>query len=101
MNRKDLFLRVTISMALLCAAGAGAYAQDPQAGAPPKPPAKTYGPIGVEDQDQDQNQPQETLQPDNRPVTGFQELTLGTQMERHSYWVPGVAYYKFINSSGQ
>jgi len=101
MNRKDLFLRAVISLALLCSAAAITRAQDPQTDTPPKPPAKTYGPIGVEDQNQDQNQTQETLQPDNRPLTGFQELTLGTQMERHSYWVPGVAYYNFIQSSDQ
>src|SRR5690349_10453980 len=101
MNRKDLVLRAAISLALLCSAAAGAKAQDPQSGTPPKPPARTYGPIGVEDQDQDQNQTQQTLQPDNRPLTGFQELTLGTQLERHSYWVPGVAYYYFIQSSDQ
>lgn len=80
-------------------AGASAYAQDQQSTEPPKPPAKTYGPIGVDDQ-QDQQNAQETYQPDTRPITGFQQPTVGTPMERHSYWVPGVSYYNYIQSNG-
>jgi len=80
-------------------AGTRAHAQDQQSNEPPKPPAKTYGPLGVDDQ-QDQNQAPDTYQPDNRPITGFQQPTVGTPMERHSYWVPGVSYYNFIQSNG-
>ena len=80
-------------------AGTQAHAQDQQSNEPPKPPAKTYGPLGVDDQ-QDQNQAPDTYQPDNRPITGFQQPTVGTPMERHSYWVPGVSYYNFIQSNG-
>jgi hypothetical protein len=79
--------------------GTQAHAQDQQSNEPPKPPAKTYGPLGVDDQ-QDQNQAPDTYQPDNRPITGFQQPTVGTPMERHSYWVPGVSYYNFIQSNG-
>lgn len=89
-----------MAAACFCVAGIG-MAQDPQApqgGDKPKPAAKSYGPIGSGDEDQ--NPPPDTLQPDNRPLTGFQEPTLGTQMERHSYWVPGVSYYNYAQSNG-
>jgi hypothetical protein len=74
-------------------------AQDPQSGETPKPAAKAYGPIGEDNQDP--NQSPDALQPDERPLTGFQQPTVGTPMERHSYWVPGVSYYNFIQSSGE
>src|SRR6267154_2350600 len=89
-------------------AGSGeARAQDPQAPPPPqasaedkpKPAARTYGPIGVE-ADQDTQTPADTLQPDQRPLTGFQQPTAGTPLEKHSYWVPGVSYNNFIQSNG-
>lgn len=64
----------------------------------PKPAAKTYGPIGTENQQETQ---QDLVQPDNRPLTGIQETTVGFPSEQHSYWVPGVSYYNFIQSNGQ
>ena len=87
-------------VALLFLAGA-AFAQDPQGpqSDKPKPAARVYGPIGSENQDQDQT-PADTLQPDERPLTGFQQPTVGTPLEKHSYWVPGVSYYNFIQSNG-
>lgn len=96
--------KIAVSTAgLLFFAGVG-FAQDPQSPPEqekPKPAAKVYGPIGSEDQDQNQtNQTPETLQPDERPLTGFQLPTVGTPTERHSYWVPGVSYYNFIQSNG-
>src|ERR1051326_1747579 len=94
--------KIAISTAgLLFLAGVG-FAQDPQSPPEqekPKPAAKVYGPIGSEDQDQNQT-PAETLQPDERPLTGFHLPTVGTPTERHSYWVPGVSYYNFIQSNG-
>lgn len=88
-------------LALLCMWPAAplAFAQDPQSTEAPKPPAKTYGPLGVDNQ-QEENQTPDTYQPDTRPITGFQQLTAGTPVERHSYWVPGVSYYNFIQSNG-
>lgn len=65
----------------------------------PKPAAKAYGPIGVEDQDP--NQAPDTLQPDGRPLTGLQQPTIGAPMERHSYWVPGLSYHNLVQSNGQ
>ena len=99
MKRSSLFLRTAVLVGGLACSAAGICAQDTQTGGPPKPPARVYGPIGV-DQDQDQNQNPDMMQPDNRPLTGFQEPTLGSPIERHSYWVPGVAYYNFIQSNG-
>jgi hypothetical protein len=89
-----------MATAWLCFASAG-RAQDPQAPQgeeKPKAAARAYGPIGSEDQDL--NPPPDTLQPDERPLTGFQQLTVGTPMERHSYWVPGISYYNFVQSNG-
>ncbi len=104
--KKDLALaRFLILLATgLCVAGI-APAQDqpppaPQGEEKPKPAARAYGPIGADDQDATQT-PADTLQPDDRPLTGFQQPTIGTPTERHSYWVPGVSYYNFIQSNGQ
>jgi hypothetical protein len=75
------------------------HAQDQQSSEAPKPPAKTYGPLGVDNQ-QEEKQTPDAYQPDTRPITGFQQLTAGTPVERHSYWVPGVSYNNFIASNG-
>ena len=98
--RRNSILKVMLLGAGVLCAGKVASAQDPQGGEAPKPPAKAYGPIGVDQQDQDQNSSPNTLQPDNRPLTGFQQLTVGSPMERHSYWVPGLSYYNFVSSNG-
>jgi hypothetical protein len=100
MKRNPTFLMCSLLL------GAGLYfpaamdAQEQPGSEPPKAPAKVYGPIGAGDQ-QDPNAPTETLQPDNRPLTGFQQPTVGAPPEKHSYWVPGVSYHNFIQSSGQ
>jgi hypothetical protein len=73
-------------------------AQDQQGEAPPKPAARAYPPIGFGD-DQETNQPADTLQPDDRPITGFQQLTVGTPPERHSYWIPGISYTNLVQSN--
>jgi hypothetical protein len=97
--RRNSILKVVLLGAGVLFAGKVVSAQDPQGGEAPKPPAKAYGPIGVDQQDQDQNSSPNTLQPDNRPLTGFQEPTVGSPIERHSYWVPGLSYYNFVNSN--
>src|SRR5207247_2416490 len=99
MKMQPLIIRASIF--LLAALGVVAFgrAQDTQTEEKPKPAAKSYGPIGAEDENQ--NTPPETLQPDGRPLTGLQQPTVGMNMERHSYWVPGVSYYNFIESNGQ
>jgi hypothetical protein len=101
MTRIGSIMKLAVVMLMcLSMAGAKAQAQEQQGGEPPKPPAKTYGPLGVDDQEA-QNPPPDQLQPDNRPLTGFQQPTVGTSMDRHSYWVPGLSYYNFIQSNGQ
>jgi hypothetical protein len=101
MKRIDLFLMQSILLtACVWAAETGAYGQQQPSAEAPKPPARVYGPLGVEDQ-QDQNATTDTLQPDDRPLTGFQVPTVGTTLERHSYWVPGVSYYNYAQSNGQ
>jgi hypothetical protein len=97
-NRLKLMKFSISAAAWLAFAGAG-LAQDPQNSQDekPKPAARAYGPIGAENEEQTP----ETLQPDERPLTGLQQPTVGTPIERHSYWVPGVSYYNFIQSNGQ
>jgi hypothetical protein len=75
-----------------------AFAQEDNP-APPKPaahalPALTDG----NQQDENVNQDPNALQPDNRPLTGIQTPTLGSQQFRHSYWVPGFQYGNQIQS---
>ena len=77
---------------------AAVNAQDPETEAPPKPAAKAYPPLG---DDQETDQGPIALQPDDRPLTGFQELTVGTPPEEHSYWIPGISYTNFIQSNAK
>jgi hypothetical protein len=102
MKKYPLLKLFILAAAWLCLASA-ATAQEPEAPPQgpdkPKPAAKSYGPIGSGEEDQ--NPAPDTLQPDQRPLTGIQQLTVGTPIERHSYWVPGVAYYNFIQSNAQ
>jgi hypothetical protein len=74
-------------------------AQDQPIDAPPKPAAEAYPPLGGET-DQDASQEQNRLQPDNRPLTGLQQTTVGAPFERHSYWIPGISYHNLIQSNG-
>jgi hypothetical protein len=74
-------------------------AQDQPIDAPPKPAAEAFPPLGGET-DLDADQQQNMLQPDNRPLTGLQQTTVGAPLERHSYWIPGVFYHNLIQSSG-
>src|SRR5262245_3794007 len=73
-------------------------AQEPITQEPPRPAAKAYPPIGGAN-DEESNPPVDQLQPDNRPLTGFQQPTLGVNAERHSYWIPGVSYINSVQSN--
>jgi len=99
MRRRNLRKLAILIAACGWLARTSAYAQDQPTGEPPKPPAKAYGPLGADNQ-QEQNQSTDAYQPDARPLTGFQQTTVGTPPERHSYWVPGVSYTNFIQSNG-
>src|SRR6266850_6945787 len=50
---------------------------------------------------QDTDQGTQTMQPDNRPLSGIQNPTLGTTEMRHSYWVPGIKYGNTIRSKSE
>src|SRR5690349_20853433 len=68
------------------------YAQEP------KPPFREYPPL-IEGREDNSQEPATDLRPDDRPLTGVQETSLGTQEMRHSYWVPGFQYANLIPSS--
>jgi len=62
-------------------------------GEKPKPAGRQYPPaIDTTGDQQNPDQGNQTLQPDNQPLSGIQNLTLGTPEIRHSYWVPGIEY---------
>src|SRR6266849_7086911 len=100
MNHKKAFL-LAISGAILLFFGAAiARAQDPSqepADAKPKPAARS-NPVNVDASDQP-DQPANNLQPDNTPLTGITNPTLGNPEMRHSYWVPGFTYGNNIQSN--
>lgn len=59
----------------------------------PKPAARDYSPFpDVTSQQPADDQGSQNMQPDNGPLTGVQNPTLGTAAMRHSYWVPGIQY---------
>jgi hypothetical protein len=66
----------------------------------PKPPVREFPPLieGRGEQDSGQ-EPVTDLRPDDRPLTGVQVTSLGTQEMRHSYWVPGFQYANMIRST--
>jgi len=100
MKRNFMLAKVaTVSAAFLWLCSAG-VAQDQQGSGTPKPPARAYGPIGVEGQS-DQDQAPDAIRPDDRPLTGFQQPTIGSPIERHSFWEPAISYYNFIQSNAQ
>lgn len=94
------FLCLALSLGALSLRGQ----EEPQSPDTNKPkPAGTSYPIPTIGNQQDQSNPEDTtnrLQPDNTPLTGIQNPTLGSPEMRHSYWVPGVQYSGTIQSSG-
>lgn len=59
----------------------------------PKPAARVLLPLpDLNSNEQDVDQGTQTMQPDNRPLSGVQNPILGTSELRHSYWVPGIQY---------
>jgi hypothetical protein len=69
-------------------------------GEKPKPAARTNPLLfDTSGDQQDADQRTQTMQPDNRPLSGVQNLTLGTPEMRHSYWVPGIEYSNTIRSN--
>ena len=65
----------------------------------PKPAAQ-YSPLfGPSDTEQDAAANTDTLQADNRPLSGVQNPTVGNPESRHSYWVPGIQYSNTTRSN--
>jgi hypothetical protein len=66
----------------------------------PKPAARDFpSHLDTKDNQQDTDQGTQATQPDNRPLSGVQNPTLGTQEIRHSYWVPGIRYSNTVRSN--
>src|SRR6266446_4476032 len=62
-------------------------------GEKPKPATRVYLPLpDLGDKQQETDQETQKMQPDNGPLSGVQNPTLGTTEMRHSYWVPGIEY---------
>jgi hypothetical protein len=64
----------------------------------PKPAAHSPFPV-IDPNVQGENQDQEAMQPDQTPLTGLQNATLGTPGVRHSYWVPGLQFGSTVQSA--
>jgi hypothetical protein len=66
----------------------------------PKPAAHAIPPIPDPNGEQDADQgTSDAMQPDTRPLTGIQTLTLGSTKFRHSFWAPGFELASTIQSA--
>lgn len=66
----------------------------------PKPAAREYAPVLDPNASQeDSDQGAQTMEPDNLPVGGVQNMTLGIPQMRHSYWMPGIRYSNTAGSN--
>ncbi|HEY6389199.1 MAG TPA: hypothetical protein VIX91_26255, partial [Candidatus Acidoferrum sp.] len=91
---KDLgkFVRGTIWVTAACICASPLLAQQ-EGQEKPKPAAREYPPLlDTSDNQQDADQGTQTIQPDNQPLSGVENPTLGTPEMRHSYWLPGIEY---------
>ena len=89
-----------LAASFLSAARARAQEEDTK----PKPAARSNPLIIGGSDNQDINQDtNDSLKPDNTPLTGVQVPTLGSRELKHSYWMPGFQYANTTrsNSSGQ
>jgi hypothetical protein len=101
------FKRFLIALASALLAGSAAQSsaqeqpqQQDQVTSKPKPAGRTLTVGGYPDQDAagDQESPP-PLRPDNQPLTGVQNPTLGSPQTLHSYWVPGIQYGNTVSST--
>jgi len=72
-----------------------------EGGDKPRPAARAYPPLlDTGDNQQDAEAGTQKMQPDNLPLIGVQNPTLGTSEIRHSYLVPGIKYsYTVLSNS--
>ena len=87
-----------MAAAFLCASPLFAQTVD---GEKPKPAAHDYSLLlDAADNQQDGDVVRPSRQPDDRPLSGIQNPTVGTAEVRHSYWVPGIRYSNTSRSNG-
>jgi hypothetical protein len=99
MNCRRGSARVIVCLAAACLWVPPLFAQQEQ-GEKPKPAAREIPPLLDSNSDQnDKDQETQAMRPDNGPMTGVQNLTLGTPEVRHSYWVPGIGYSNIVRSN--
>lgn len=91
-----------ITLALLTLTASVAFGQEDEAKTPPPKAAGQSTPVLPQTIDNQDSQPtseqSDAIEPDTRPLTGIQTLTVGSQQLRHSYWVPGFQYGNTIQS---
>ena len=88
---------VAISANFLCSRPVSAHQQDPPE--QPKPAARAYPTLlDTTDEQRSAADQEPALTPDLTPLTGLQTPTLGSQVLRHSYWVPGFQYSSMFQS---
>jgi hypothetical protein len=114
MKRSPTFFAALVLSALALTWSAPAFGQEPSS---PQEPDQTE-PSVIQPQPTDQATPKPAgrsarlsddsdavtesgvpIVPDTTPLTGVQIATLGTQQQRHSYFVPGFQYGNFLRSS--
>ena len=92
-------VRVMVCLAAACLWVTPLIAQQEQ-GEKPKPAARENPPLfDANSEQRDTDQETQNMRPDNRAMSGVQDLTLGTPEVRHSYWVPGIGYSNAIRSN--
>lgn len=90
---------VLVTAAFLCPSPVLAQQEG---GEKPKPAAHEYLPLlDTAENQQDADAIIPTMQPDNMPLIGVQNPTLGTPEIRHSYWVPGIEYTNAVGSNSR
>lgn len=95
--KKSSYAILWTMTACLCASPLGAQ-QD--SGEKPKPAAREYSlPLETVENQPDADQLPPSVQPDNRPLGGVQNPSIGIPETRHSYWVPGIQYSNAARSS--
>ncbi len=99
MKSASSWIYLLLGAALVLSGAAPVRSQD-QGETPPKPAARTLPLPGAENQDQVTDQDITTFHPDDRPLTGIQNSTIGSPEVLHSYWMPGVSYFNALQSNG-
>ena len=89
-----LYLTASVFLGLYPSAGQGQ--ENPE---PPKPAGQAYPPlVSGEDDVRPESRPR-ALKPDENPLTGVEQLTLGTR-ESRSYWMPGFQFANTFQNNG-